>query len=229
MTDGPDPHALGWGQAIVVPWRQVVRSPDIDSALRSIERYGWLPVVLGLCLYGIVKGGFIFASDPFNLIGGYRFDGWPLAFAITLVEGVFTGLLAWFFYFGAIGALAGFLSSERIMATELFKVGGYLVVTFVPVFLVGSVLVTTVTIPDAVATDVTVLIEEPMVQARAHEAVYDTVQMTVVQVLEGVVWVLVGFLLLPVVSELYDIDERSSVLAVLPVTLAALAVVMLPT
>lgn len=40
-------------------------------------------------------------------------------------------------------------------------------------------------------------------------------------------WILVGFLMLPVVSELYEVEKKQSVFAVLPLTLVAVVATQL--
>jgi len=40
-------------------------------------------------------------------------------------------------------------------------------------------------------------------------------------------WVVVGFLLIPIVRELYDVDMKASVISVLPVTLIAVVATVL--
>lgn len=221
MSRGPHPDELSPRESVTVPWRLTLSAPAVDDALAAITRYGWAPAVAGLLVHGIIRGVFEYVSDPFVIIESYVFDGWTIAFAITLLEGVFIVVFAWFTYFGAVGVIAGFISTERIMAPEIFKVGGYLTALFVPAFLVGSAVIATVSGPPELADVTAETVGDVAVQEEAHSFIYDTVQMQVAQTLKAVVWILVGFLLLPVVSQLYGIDEKGSVAAVLPVTLVA--------
>lgn len=224
----PDSNQIqGVRESITVPWRQVVTAGSVESAIATIRRYGWLPVVAGLLVHAVARGLFEYASDPFIIADGYIFDGWPVALSITMVEGFFLVLFAWFLYFGAVGAVAGFISSERIMAPEIFKIGGYLTVLFVPAFLVGSALIATVTLPETIVSASSERAGEAEFQREAYTAMYDTWQMQLLQLFKAAVWVFIGFLLLPVVSTLYSIDEKGSVAAVLPVTLVTVVAAFL--
>lgn len=212
---------LGIRESITVPWRELVGAADVDTAVDTVGRYGWLPVAVGLLVHALARGLFQYVSDPFIMMEGYVFQGWPVAAAITAFEAFFLVVFAWFIYFGAIGVIAGFVSTERIMAPDIFKAGGYLTVLFAPVFLVGSAVIATVTAPESVAEITAEQSGDIAVQSEAYAAVYDTVQMQIVQTLKAAVWIVTGFLMLPVVAKLYAIDAKGSVAAVLPVTLVA--------
>lgn len=217
----------GLRESITVPWRELVSASDVDAAVDAIGRYGWSPVAVGLLVHALARGLFQYVSDPFIMMEGYVFRGWPVAAAVTLFEAFFLVAFAWFVYFGAVGVIAGFVSTERIMAPDVFKVGGYLTALFAPAFLVGSAVIATVSAPESVAEITADGPGDIAVQSEAYAAVYDTLQMRIVQTLKAVVWILIGFLMLPVVSRLYAIDEKGSVAAVLPVTLVAVIVAFL--
>lgn len=216
----PDRRASGW--AVLRPWRELLRADDIDGMVGAVRRHGWLPALIGLALHALSRGAFEYLSEPFIVVESYVFPGWPAALVVNLFFGAFVVAFSWFLYFGLIGVIAGYLSEGHVMEVDVFKIGGYLTVLFVPVFAVGSVLIATVSAPDgasaaAIAENGDEAAEFAMT---AYSFVYDTPQMHAVRVLKAATWVLVGFLMLPVVQRLYGIDEKRSVVSVLPVTLA---------
>ncbi|RDI70035.1 hypothetical protein [Halopelagius longus] len=208
-------------------WRrlghELTNARSIADFVGTVERYGWTPPLLALALLGVVRGVFAYLSEPFAMSQGYVFAGWQLALGINLLYGLFFVGFVCFFYFGVAGAIAGHLSEETAMETAMFKVGGYLMLLFVPVVVVSAVLVTTIPAPETVVAGA-----EPVSEVVAsHEAVANSPQMRIVGTMMAGVWILVGFLLLPVVSELYGIDKKRSVLSVLPVTLVAVVATQL--
>lgn len=211
------------------PWRKLLQSNDLEGMIREIRRYGWLPALFGLVLHSLARGAFEYLSEPFIIVEGYVFPGWPAALVINVFFGSFVVLFSWFLYFGLVGVIAGFLSKEHDMVADVFKVGGYLTVLFVPVFLVGSVLIATVSAPAGVDAGAIVDNGDGTVEfaTTAYSFVYDTPQMHAVRVLKATVWIITGFLLLPVVQQLYEIDEKRSVVSVLPVTLAGVTTAFL--
>jgi hypothetical protein len=231
---GYDPGGEASQPAPVTPSDDVERSPrrlvheltnagSVRGLVRTMERYGWAPPFLGLLAHGAVRGVFEHLSEPFAMSQGYVFAGWQLALAINLLYGTALVVLSWFLYFGVIGSFAGFLSETTDMETAVFKVGGYLTVLFVPLLLVGAALVVTIPAPDPVVAGV-----DPTSEVvETHRAVANSLQMRVVNTLLSAGWILVGFLMLPVVSELYDVGRRESVVAVLPVTLVAVVAAQL--
>ncbi|WP_121740870.1 hypothetical protein [Natronorubrum halophilum] len=206
---------------VIRPWRKLLQSSDTDGMIRVVRRYGWLPALFGLALHSIARGAFEYLSEPFIIVEGYVFPGWPAALVVNVLFGSFVVIFSWFCYFGLIGVIAGFLSTEYDMVGDIFKFGGYLTVLFAPVFLVGSVLIATVTAPDGVSTEVVAENSDGTAEfaTTAYSFVYDTPQMHAIRILKAVAWVVTGFLLLPIVQHLYELDEKRSVMSVLPVTL----------
>ncbi|MFC6906609.1 hypothetical protein [Halalkalicoccus tibetensis] len=214
-----DRRASGW--AVLRPWRELGRSDDIEGMIGVVRRYGWLPALTGLALHALARGAFEYLSEPFVVAEGYLFPGWPAALLINFLFGAFVVAFSWFVYFGLIGVIAGYLSEDHVMELDTFKIGGYLTVLFVPVFVIGSVLISTVAVPDGAAAQAATQDGDAAEFAlSAYSFVYDTPQMHAVRALKAGAWVLTGFLMLPVVQRLYEIDEKRSVASVLPVTLA---------
>jgi hypothetical protein len=205
---------------ILEPWRKLVRSNDIEEMIGVVRRYGWLPALFGVALHSLARGAFEYLSEPFIVTEGYFFPGWPAALVVNLLFGTFVVAFSWFLYFGLIGVIAGFFSEKSDMMTDVFKFGGYLTVLFTPVFLIGSVLIATVSAPD-VAADAFAENGDGAVETTmtAYSFVYDTPQMHVIRILKAIAWIAVGFLMLPIIQHLYEIDEKQSVVSVFPVTL----------
>lgn len=208
-------------------WRQLghelTNARSVEGLVASVERYGWAPPFLGFLLLGSARGVFEFLSEPFAMSQGYVFAGWQVALGINLVYGFFSVAFSWFMYYGVIGGLAGYFSDETSMNTTIFKVGGYLSVLFVPLVIVGSAVALTIPSPEAAVAGV----DSATAVAETHETVEDSPQMQLFGMLMASGWILVGFLMLPVVAELYDIDKKESVFAVLPVTLVAVVATQL--
>lgn len=193
---------------------------SIEEYTAVIALHGWtVPLVL-LGIIGIVRGIFEYFADPFVISEGYRFVGWPLALFANLVYGYFIVLFAWFMFFGVIGAFAGYLSDAREMDAAMFKVGSYLSTLFVPVFLLGALIILTVSVPEGV-TAVDAHQDDPST-ALGAEYVHDTIQYHVISIFRAIAWAIIGFLMLPIVEQRYELNRRRSVLAVLPTTLAAI-------
>lgn len=217
-----DPHdpALG-ADADDRSWRQLghelTHADSVRDLVGTMRRYGWAPPLLGLLLTGVFKGVFEHLSEPFAMSKGYVFTGWEFALGINLFFGFFLAAFSWFLYFGVIGSLAGYFSTETKMETATFKAGGYLILIFVPLLAVSSALAYTISPPDTVVAGV----ESATRVAETHQQVSDTPQMRIADVLLSGGWILVGFLMIPVVSELYDISRKASVMSVLPVTIIA--------
>lgn len=226
MDRDADPHGPAVGAADQT-YRQLARELTSARSVRelvgTIRRYGWAAPLFGLCLYGLSRGVFEHLSEPFAMSMGYIFTGWELALAINLFYGFFFVGFTWFLYFGVIGAIAGFFSDVTTMDTAVFKAGGYLSVLFVPVLTVASLIVLTIPAPESVVAGA----ESTEAVAETHRAVAETFQMRVVDTLMAGAWIVVGFLMLPVIGELYDIDMRESVFSVLPVTLIAVVATQL--
>lgn len=208
-------------------WRrlghELTHARNIGDFVETVERYGWTPPLLGLLLLGVVRGVFEYLSEPFAMSKGYVFSGWQLALGINLLYGLFFVGFVCFLYFGVAGAIAGHLSDETEMERSMFKVGGYLMVLFVPVVAIAAALAVTIPAPETVVAGA-----EPVAEVvQSHSAVVNTTQMRAIGTMMAGVWILVGFLLLPVVSELYGIDKKASVLSVLPVTLVAVVATQL--
>lgn len=228
MDRDADPHGSAVGADVSdQTYRQLARELTSAGSVRelvgTIKRYGWAAPLLGLVLYGFTRGVFEHLSEPFAMSQGYVFTGWQLALAINLFYGLFFVGFTWFLYFGVIGAIAGFFSEETAMDTAVFKVGGYLSVLFVPVLAVASLIVLTIPAPETVVAGA----ESTQAVAETHRAVANTLQMRIVDTLMAGVWILVGFLMLPVIGELYDVDMKESVFSVLPVTLIAVVATQL--
>lgn len=198
---------------------------SVGEVADTIDLHGWSVPLAVLGLVGFVRGVFEYLTDPFVIAEGYVFPGWPAAFVINVVYGVFVVAFAWFLFFGLIGSFAGYFSAVRAMDTAVLKVGAYLSALFVPVFVVGSALALTLSVPDAV----TVLEDPDAVGSITTGTGYvrGTAQMRAVAVLKGVAWIVAGFLSLPVVSYRYELDRGRSVASVLPVTLAAVVATQL--
>ncbi|WP_254274587.1 hypothetical protein [Haloarcula marina] len=219
-TAEPHNEAIGVG----VPeqsYRQLVRelanARSMQDLVGTMKRYGWLPPIVGLLLYGFTRGIFEHLTEPFAMSQGYIFTGWQLALGINLLFGVFIVGFTWFLYFGVAGSIAGFFSDKTNMDSTVFKAGGYLSVLFVPVLVISWFLALTIPAPEAVVAGV-----EPTADViETHRVVANSPQMRIVDLLLSATWIVVGFLLLPIISELYDINRKQSVISVLPVTLLA--------
>lgn len=198
---------------------RLLTAGSIEEFVDRLDVHGWgIPLAL-LGLAGFVRGVFEYLTDPFVVAEGYVFPGWGLALAINLVYGFFIVAFAWFMFFGLIGSFAGYFSESRDMDTAVLKLGTYVSVLFVPVFVVGSLIALTLSVPEGVA-----VVDDPdSVDAVTTVTTYfrDTLQMRVVRALKAAGWILAGFLLLPVIAHRYEIDHKRSVASVLPVTLAA--------
>ncbi len=196
---------------------------DIDDALGIVQRYGYVPVAIAVLLHGLVRGVFEFVSDPYVMADGYVFSGWPVALGINVFYGIALVLFSWFLFFGLVGVIAGYLSEDVVMSTDLFLLGGYLLLPFVPVFAVGSLLMITVSAPEISAEAAhqgAETIDE--VPTEIYDHVYHSWQMMVIRALRAAVWLLVGFLMLPGVQKFYGLSQKQTVVAVLPVTLIAM-------
>ncbi len=142
---------------------------------------------------------------------GYVFPAWPAALVVNLLFGAFVVVFSWFLYFGLIGVVAGTLSDDHVMETDVFKIGGYLLTLFAPVFSRHD--------PDGDGRCPDGLHTEGVSGNGAEAAefamtsysfVYDTPQMHAVRTLKAIAWIVVGFLMLPVVGRLYEIDENEA-------------------
>ncbi|NGM69999.1 hypothetical protein G6M89_13435 [Natronolimnobius sp. AArcel1] len=213
---------------IVRPWRELLDADDISAMISVIRQYGWLPALFGVALHALTRGVFEYLSDPTVIAEGYVFAWWPLAFVVSLFFGTFVVMFSWFVYFGLIGVIAGFFSSKHDLALDTFKFGGYLTAIFAPVFLIGSVIILTVSAPAESAAVTTESGDEfTEFATTAYSYVHDTPQMHAVQILKAGAWIVTGFLMLPIVQQLYEIDEKRSVASVLPVTLAGVIIAFL--
>ncbi|SFR96777.1 hypothetical protein SAMN05216559_1706 [Halomicrobium zhouii] len=195
---------------------------SVTELVATIRAYGWLPPVLALVTYGVARGVFEFTAETYAIANGYFFEAWPAAVLINVVFGLFLGGFSWFLYFGVVGVFAGFFTEETSIDTGIFKAGAYLLLVFVPLLAISAVVATT--IPSSV---VTLTGEGAPAVADAHRALAATPQMRAVGVLIAAGWVAVGFLLLPIVRELYGIDRKAAVVSVLPVTLVAVVATVL--
>lgn len=216
-----DPHAPDIGGDAERPRyrelpQRLTSAENVTALVETMRLYGWLPPFLALLVQGGVRGVFEYLSEPFAVAHGYVFEGWLIALAINLAYGVFISGFLLFLYFGVIGAFAGLLSDTKDMETAIFKVGGYLLLIFVPLLAVSAAIA--FTIPPSVAA---VSSQSAPEFAEAHRSVAATLQMRVVGFVLAAGWIVIGFLMLPVVSELYDIGRKGSVASVLPVTLVA--------
>ncbi|OVE84880.1 hypothetical protein [Natronolimnobius baerhuensis] len=213
---------------ILQPWRELLGADTISAMIDVVRQYGWLPALFGVALHSLARGVFEYMSDPFVITEGYFFTWWPAALAVSLFFGTFIVIFSWFVYFGLIGVIAGFFSSKHDLAFDTFKFGGYLTAIFAPIFLLGSVIILTVTAP---AEGAQVAVENgddfSEFATTAYSFVHDTPQMHVVQILKAAGWIITGFLMLPIVQHLYEIDEKRSVASVLPVTLAGVLIAFL--
>lgn len=208
-------------------WRrlghELTSARSVSDLVDTIDRYGWVPPLFCLMACGLFQGAFEFLTEPFAMSQRYIFAGWELALGINIIYGLAFAAFSWFLYFGVIGSFAGFFSDTTQMETTVFKAGGYLLLILIPVLAIGAVLATTVPPPQtAIAT-----VDSPETLASTHAAVRNSTQMDIFGTLMAGAWVLIGFLLLPIISELYDISSKASVLSVLPVTLIAVTAAIL--
>jgi len=214
-----DPTARTWRRL----GHELTHAGSIEDVLKTVGTYGWAPAFCCLFVAGLSRGVFEFLTEPYAMSQRYAFAGWELAFAINLLFGIAFLAFTWFLFFGVIGSLAGFLSKTTRMDATVFKVGGYVALVFVPVLVVGSLLAVTVSPPEvAIAT-----VDSPETLAETYAVIADSAQMGLFSTLMAGAWVLAGFLMLPVVGELYDLSAQRSVLAVLPVTLVAVTATLL--
>lgn len=212
LTGPKPPDGEGRGWRTLGPELRSIES--IKDFVRTVTVYGWGPPLVALVIHGAVRGVFEHLTDPFIISAGYWFVGWQFALFVNFVYGTAIVVFSWFLYFGLVGSLAGYLSSERHMDVGIFKVGAYLSLLFVPVFLVGWIIALTLSVPEGVTVGTT--------QAAAQSYVRDTLQLRVVAFLKGLTWILIGLVLLPIVSDRYSLGRKGSVLAVLPPTMAAI-------
>ena len=222
-----DPHGADVGaEGTELTYRRLPRefrgAETLPDLVETVRHYGWLPPVLAVAVYGGARGVFEFLSEPFAIANGYVFEAWPAALAINLVYGVFLAGFSWFLYFGVIGSFAGFFADDKAIDTGIFKSGAYMLLVFVPLLVVSGLLAAT--IPSSVPAVTGGGAPEV---AEAHRALAATPQMRIAGVLLAAGWVVVGFLLIPVVGELYDIDVKATVISVLPVTLVAVVATVL--
>ncbi|AEH38394.1 hypothetical protein [Halopiger xanaduensis] len=229
MSRRANATARGNEWTAIRPWRKLVRANDIGEMIDVVGRYGWLPALVGLALHALARGAFEYLSEPYIVVEGYVFPGWPIALGVNLVFGAAVVAFSWFLYFGLVGAIAGYFSDKHDLAVETFKFGGYLSVLFAPVFLLGAAVIVTITVPEGATAAMGAQTGEEAVEfaLSAHSFVYDMPQMHAVRVLKALTWIVTGFLLLPVVQQLYEIGEKQSVLSVLPVTLLGVATAFL--
>lgn len=209
---------------------EVAKDPALFTRLRDAEgiaefarivaAHGWtVPIVLLACI-GAIRSMFGYLTDPYVVMHGYVFPGWPAAYAINLIYSVFQMAFVWFIFFGLISAFAGLLSDVRAMDPAVFKTGSYLLTLFAPVFVLGAVLAFTITIPDSAAlpgAENGYGLENPT----AYSFIHDTVQLHLVNALQALTWAIIGYLTLPVVEHRFELDRKQAAIAVLPVTLAA--------
>ncbi|MEF8852221.1 MAG: hypothetical protein V5A44_06790 [Haloarculaceae archaeon] len=188
----------------------------LSELVATIRAYGWPPVAVSLVVYGVSRGLFEYLSSPFSIANSYVFEAWPAALGINVLFGLFFAGFSWFLYFGVIGAFAGFFAEGTAIDTGVFKTGGYLLLVFVPLLAISGLLAAT--IPAAVAAGGG---GSPRAAIEVQRSLDATVQMRVAGFLLAAGWVVVGFLLIPFVAELYDVSRKASVVSVLPPTLLA--------
>jgi hypothetical protein len=222
-----DPHGPDVGldgerldyRALPQRFRSAGTLPELVALVRA---YGWLPPFAAVVLCGLAAGFFQFLSGPYTIANGYFFTGWPAALLINVFFGFFLTGFFWFLYFGVIGSLTGFFAEDTAIDKGIFQIGGYLLLLFVPALVVGGLLA--VTIPPSV---VTAGSQTPEARIAVQRALAATVQMQLAGFLLAVAWVVVGFLLIPLVAQLYGVSRKVSVGAVLPVTLLTVVVTLL--
>lgn len=195
---------------------------DLETLTTAVADYGWSVPLALIAVLGVVSGVFEYLTNPYVVAEGYVFPGWIAPLFVNLVYGVALTGFAWFLFFGVIGSFAGYLSDVRKMDTAVFKIGSYFLLVLVPVLLVGWLLALTLTVPESATfpTEVTREGVNPG-DVTAYSVLHDTVQLHVVRVLRAAAWVVIGFLMLPVVEHRFELSRKESVLAVLPVTLVA--------
>lgn len=222
-----DPHGADVGaEGEELSYRALPRrfrsAETFGELVATVRAYGWLPPMGALAVCGVVAGLFQYVSGPYTIANGYFFRGWPAALLINVVFGLALAGFFWFLYFGVVGALAGFFTDDTAMETGVFQTGGYLLLVFVPPLLAGTLLAAT--IPRSVATGTG---GSPEAMIAVQRALAATVQMQVTSVLLAAGWVVVGFLLIPLVAQFYGITRKRSVAAVLPVTVLAVVATVL--
>ena len=215
MADLPehvgDPEAGRGVRAFVLELRDV---RDVSGFIDTATTYGWAPVVLALALHGTVRGVFEHLTDPFIIASGYWFPGWQFALLVNIVYGTAIVVFGWFLFFGLVASIGGYLSSVRHMDVGMFKIGAYLSLVFIPVFVIGSIISLTLTVPEALVVGTA--------DETAHTYVRRTLQLQLVAFLRGLTWIVIGFVLLPIVADRYALDRKASVVAVLPPTMGAI-------
>ncbi len=202
--------------------RQFRSAGTLAKLVATVRAYGWVPPLAALVFCGLVAGLFQFLTGPYTIANGYFFRGWPAALLINVFFGVALTGFFWFLYFGVIGAIVGLFTEDTAMDTGVFQTGGYLLLVFVPALLAGGLLATT--IPASVTT---VSGQSPEARIAVQRALAATVQMQLAGVLLAAAWVVVGFLFIPLVAQLYGVSRKVSVIAVLPVTLLAVVTTVL--
>lgn len=204
-------------------WRRFLKADSLHDAADVASQYGWLAPVSGVLVYALTRGFVTYVSDPLVIKEGYVFPGWMGALFVNVLYAFFLSGLIWFFVFGTIGAVAGLLAPSRGMNPDVFKVGGYLAVLFVPISIVSFGLALTVSAGDigvaniagSTVKEVGPKLMESQVAMRATE------QMTLVRLLRVSGWLIAVALVRPMLEELYDIGRIRSTVAVIPSTLAA--------
>ncbi|WP_231187910.1 hypothetical protein [Haladaptatus sp. DYF46] len=203
-------------------WRAFLDADDFGEAAESIEYYGWTAPAIGVFAHVLFRSGFTYLIEPGVMKGGEPFPSLLSAFVLNFVYTSFQTLLLLFFFFGTIGAIAGLIASNRSLDVTTFKVGGYLSVVFVPIFVVASVLALTISGSDvgiaAVSGGNVSQMAPKIMEVRMN--IRSTQQMQIVRLLRISGWLLCALLLRPVLARHYDLGRIRSTIALLPTTVA---------
>ena len=196
-------------------WRVFLTRGSIRESARFAGRHGWGAPLIGVVVASLCRGSYNYLTDPTIVAQGHPL-GNVSVLAINVLYSLFFVLLSWVLYFGSVTALGGLLNQEIHFSLSAFKLGGYLSVAFVPIFLIGVVIA--FTIPASVAA------VEPSSAANATDAARRTIsaqlairstpQASIVRILRTVGWLIVALFLVPAIAELYDIGRPRSFLAV---------------
>lgn len=203
-------------------WRTFLDAKDFGEAAESIEYYGWTAPAVGVFAHVLFRSVFTYLIEPGVIKGGEPFSSLLSAFVLNFVYTCFQTLLLLFFFFGTIGAIAGLIAPNRSLDVTTFKVGGYLSVVFIPIFVVASVLALTISGSDvgvaAISGGNVSQMAPKIMEIRMN--VRSTPQMQIVRLLRISGWLLCALLLRPVLARRYGLGRIRSTLALLPTTVA---------
>lgn len=208
---GPVEHV----EYVIYTWQKFLTASSVRASAHVVDTGGWGAAFLGVVVAALFRGVFNYLTDPLIVARG-RPLGNVSVLALDVVFSFFFVLLTWVLFFGSVTALAGLVNRDIHFSLAAFRLGGYLSVVFVPIFLVGIALAVTIPV-SAVTTDPAMATNATMAArhtVQAQLAIRSTPQMSFVRALRVVGWLVVAAFLVPAVTELYDMGRVRTTLAV---------------